>query len=87
MIRPNESIVSVYAASRGDGSRELTYQGNSSSTHMTGRSARKVPGQKLIKLVDGMLGNAPQDFVKIGLWIHTVEFGGADEGTAAGGDR
>ena len=39
------------------------------------RVDRCIPGQELVAAVDGMVGDAFVDVVKVELWIEAVKFG------------
>ena len=40
---------------------------------------RQVPGQEVVDLADGVVGDALEDMLEIDLWIESVELGGAEQ--------
>ena len=44
-----------------------------------------VPGEKIVDLLDGMIGNTRENIGQIGLWLDAVHFARFDDGVQAGG--
>ncbi len=44
-----------------------------------------MPGEKIVDLLDGMIGNTRENIGQIGLWLDAVHFARFDDGVQAGG--
>src|SRR3569832_1314391 len=44
-----------------------------------------MPGEKIVDLLEGMIGNTRENIGQIGLWLDAIHFAALDDGVQAGG--